>query len=102
MLIRLCICMCRSARPKAHSGSYVYVFVVGWIRLGLSASTSMGLFVWRDSGGIWTVRRNAGGICERKTLFWMKKETDQARFKNTRMGPMSASWASNGVLPSAI
>jgi len=26
----------------------------------------------------------SGGICERKTLFWMKKEADQAGFKDTR------------------
>ena len=32
------------------------------------------------------VRRNSGGICERKTLFWMKKEADQAGFKGTRTG----------------
>jgi len=32
------------------------------------------------------VWRNAGGICERKTLFRMKKEADQAGFKGTRMG----------------
>ena len=35
------------------------------------------------------VWRNAGGICERKTLFRMKKEADQAGFKGTRMGPNS-------------
>ena len=33
------------------------------------------------------VWRNAGGICERKTLFRMKKEADQAGFKGTRTGP---------------
>jgi len=33
------------------------------------------------------VWRNAGGICERKTLFRMKKEADQAGFKSTRTGP---------------
>ena len=31
---------------------------------------------------------NAEGICERKTLFWMKKEADRAGFKGTRTGPM--------------
>ena len=36
------------------------------------------------SGGIWMVWRNSGGICERKTLFRMKKEADQAGFKDTR------------------
>jgi len=25
--------------------------------------------------------------CERETLFWMKKEAEQAGFKGTRMGP---------------
>ena len=35
---------------------------------------SMGLFASRNSGGIWMVWRNAGGICERKTLFRMKKK----------------------------
>ena len=30
-----------------------------------------------------------GGICERKTLFRMKKEADQAGFKGTRTGPNS-------------
>ena len=30
----------------------------------------------------------SGGICERKTLFWMKKEADQAGFKDTRTGPI--------------
>ena len=40
------------------------------------------LFAWRNSGEIWMVWRNAGGICERKTLFWIKK-TDQAGFKGT-------------------
>ena len=33
----------------------------------------------------------SGGICERKTLFWMKKEADQAGFKGTRTGPLAAS-----------
>ena len=37
------------------------------------------------------VWRNAGGICDRKTLFRMKKEVDQAGFKagfkGTRTGP---------------
>ena len=33
------------------------------------------------------VRRNSGGICERKILFRMKKEVDQAGFKGTRTGP---------------
>jgi len=28
-----------------------------------------------------------GGICERKTLFQMKKEADQAGFKGTRTEP---------------
>ena len=46
-----------------------------------------GLFAWRNSGEIWMVWRNAGGICERKTLFRMKKEADQAGFKGTRTGP---------------
>ena len=32
------------------------------------------------------VWRNAGGICERKPLFRMKKEADQAGFKGTRTG----------------
>ena len=47
----------------------------------------MGLFAWRNSGGIWMVWRNAGGIYERKTLFQMKKEMDQAGFKDTRTRP---------------
>jgi len=29
------------------------------------------------------------GICERKTLFRMKKEADQVGFKGTRMGPLN-------------
>ena len=29
---------------------------------------------------------NAGGFCERKTLFQMKKEADQAGFKGTQTG----------------
>jgi len=33
----------------------------------------------------------SGGICERKTLFRMKKEVDQAGFKGTRTGPDSES-----------
>jgi len=49
---------------------------------------TMGMFAWRNSGGIWMVWRNAGGICERKTRFRMKKEADQAEFKGTRMGPI--------------
>ena len=36
------------------------------------------------------VWRNAGGICERKTLFQMKKEVDQAGFKGTQTGPIFA------------
>ena len=32
------------------------------------------------------VRRNSGGICERETLFRMKKEANQAGFKGTRTG----------------
>ena len=47
---------------------------------------SSGLFAWRNSRGIWMVWRNAVGIYERKTLFRMKKETDQAGFKGTRTG----------------
>ena len=31
------------------------------------------------------VWRNAGGICERKILFQMKKEADQAGFKSTHL-----------------
>ena len=42
-----------------------------------------------NSGGIWMVWRNAGGIYERKTLFRMKKETDQAEFKGIRTAPES-------------
>ena len=34
----------------------------------------------------------SGGICERKTLFRMKKETDQAGFKGTRTGPLVYPW----------
>ena len=34
---------------------------------------------------------NAGGICERKTLFQIKKEADQAEFKGTRTGPKTPS-----------
>ena len=34
---------------------------------------SSGLFAWRNSREIWMVWRNAGGICERKTLLRMKK-----------------------------
>ena len=41
------------------------------------------------------VWRNAGGICERKTLFQIKKETDQARFKGTRTGPMTLNFSYN-------
>jgi len=33
------------------------------------------------------VEKNAREICERKTLFWMKKEADQAGFKSTRTAP---------------
>ena len=33
------------------------------------------------------VWRNSEGICERKILFRMKKEADQAGFKDTQMGP---------------
>ena len=33
------------------------------------------------------VWRNSEGIYERKTLFWIKKEADQAGFKSTRTGP---------------
>ena len=35
------------------------------------------------------VWRNTEGIYERKTLFWMKKEANQASFKGTRTGPLS-------------
>ena len=38
-------------------------------------------------GGIWMVLDESGGIGERKTLFRMKKEADQAGFKGTRTGP---------------
>ena len=38
-------------------------------------------FAWRNL-------EESRGICERKTLFRMKKEADQARFKGTRMRPM--------------
>ena len=41
----------------------------------------MAPFGWYGSGGIWMVWRNSGEICERKTLFRMKKEADQAGFK---------------------
>ena len=49
--------------------------------------TTKGLFAWRNSGGIWMVWRNVEGIYERKTLFWMKKEADQAGFKGTQTEP---------------
>jgi len=35
----------------------------------------------------WRNLDESGGICERKTLFWIKKEADQAGFKGTRTGP---------------
>jgi len=35
------------------------------------------------------VWRNAGGIYERKTLFRMKKEADQAEFKDTNGATLS-------------
>ena len=36
---------------------------------------------------IWRNLNESGGICERKTLFWIKKkETDQAKFKGTQTG----------------
>ena len=38
-------------------------------------------------GGILEEFRWFGGICEMKTLFRMKKEADQAGFKDTRTGP---------------
>ena len=44
-------------------------------------------FACLNSGGIWMVWRNAGGICERKTLFRMEKKADQTGFKGTRTGP---------------
>ena len=47
----------------------------------------MGLFVCLNSRGIWMVWRNAGEICERKTLFRMKKEANQAGFKGGRTEP---------------
>ena len=34
------------------------------------------------------VWRNAGGICERKILFRIKKETDQVGFKGTQTRPI--------------
>ncbi|XP_066362909.1 uncharacterized protein [Miscanthus floridulus] len=37
-------------------------------------------------GGIWRNLDESGGICERKTLFRMKKEVDQAGFKGTQTG----------------
>jgi len=36
-------------------------------------NTQYGLFACLNSGGICMIWRNAGGICERKTLFRMKK-----------------------------
>ena len=38
---------------------------------------------WEEFGGIWRNLDESGGICERKTLFQMKKEEDQAGFKST-------------------
>ena len=49
----------------------------------------MGVFGWRNFRGIWMVWRNAGEICERKTLFPMKKEVDQAGFKSTPIRPIA-------------
>jgi len=36
----------------------------------------------------WRNLDESGGIYERKTLFQMKKEADQARFKGTRTEPL--------------
>ena len=49
---------------------------------------NMDMFAWRNSGGIWMVWRNAEEFCERKTLFRMKKEAKQVRFKGTRTEPI--------------
>ena len=38
-----------------------------------SFADTVGLFSCLNSEGIWIIWRNAGGICERKTLFRMKK-----------------------------
>ena len=48
----------------------------------LAHQNTLALFGWYGYGGIWMVCRNSGGICERKTLFRIKKEADQG-FKGT-------------------
>jgi len=56
-----------------------------------------GVFGWYGCGGIWMVRRNSRGICERKILFRMKKEADHAGFKGTRTGPKIFSLKQNSI-----
>ena len=58
--------------------------------------------IFRSLGGIWRNLDESGGICERKTLFRMKKEADQAGFKGTRTGVITkdiSQLASVAMLP---
>jgi len=48
---------------------------------------SKGVFGWYDCGGILMVWRNSKEICEIKTLFQIKKETNQIGFKGTGTEP---------------
>ena len=50
--------------PKGHSPQ---------VKLEHCCVEIKGLFACLNSGGIWMVWRNVGGICERKTLFRIKK-----------------------------
>ena len=61
------------------------------------AEICMAPFTWRNLN-------ESGGICERKTLFWMKKEVDQAGFKSTRTKSCNdgGQEAIQRLLPSAL
>jgi len=52
-------------------------------------NTSVDLIFYRGCSTGMVVEESGwfGRICERKILFRMKKETDQAGFKGTRTGP---------------
>ena len=61
-------------RTEAKLSVSAHVFRVKHIEnLDKRTRRFMGLFACLNFGGIWMVWRNAGGICERKILFRIKK-----------------------------
>ena len=89
-LSHLCMYVCMSASAERVTGmSFKVLSAINDSSNAQSCVANQSIHRACSLGEIQMVWRNAGGICERKILFWIKKEADQAGFKDTRTGPQS-------------